>query len=178
MQVFDEVLAWIVEIGAVVVIMVGSVMWLVTAVRGRSTARSFMALVFTAVFFLVVVLRAGEFEQATIRWLAASYAAVASVYVVARAVGQRRGTRINTDAPEEIGASPSSSVLMDELESEPTIDTHGISVQVRPRGIFRRKKCIEISGVINSQKAKDLVTQIAMRHASDAYDVTNDLVIQ
>lgn len=89
MATLHTVLIWILEIGAVVVIICGAIIWIRVANSGRSTARSFMALVFTFVFFLIVVLRIGDFEESTIRWLIVTYGGMLAFYIIARMIEHR-----------------------------------------------------------------------------------------
>lgn len=176
MKVLHDLLTWILEIGGAAVILLGALMWLRTATQARSTARSFMALVFTFIFFLVVILRKGDFEETTIRWLAAVYGGILVFYIIARMVEHRE--EIKAGHTKEVERAPSRSVIMDELESDPSIDTRGISIRIKPGGILKRRKAIQISGTVNSEEAKEKVTRIAEKHVGDNYYVINDLVVQ
>jgi hypothetical protein len=177
MEIIHDLLTLILEVGGTALIVLGALLWLRAAIQARSTARSFMALVFTFVFFLVVILRNRDFEETTIRWMAVVYGGVLAFYIIARMVEHREEIRLRQEEEEEIVRAPSKSVLMDELESDPLIDTKGISIQLRPKGFLRRKKAIHILGTINSEEAKNKVTQIAEKHAGDAYTVINELVV-
>jgi membrane-associated PAP2 superfamily phosphatase len=93
MNMLHDVLIWIFEIGATVVVILASINWIRVANSGRSTARSFMALIFTFVFFLIVVLRVGDFSETTIRWLIVTYGGVLAVYIVGRTIEHREEIR-------------------------------------------------------------------------------------
>ena len=89
MSTLNAVLAWVLEIGGTAIILTGAFLWLKAAVKGQSTARSFMALVFTFVFFIAVVLKRGDFQAATLHWLTAVYGGMLAFYIVARMVEHR-----------------------------------------------------------------------------------------
>jgi membrane-associated PAP2 superfamily phosphatase len=93
MDVLHDVLIWIFEIGVTVVILFAAITWIRVANSGRSTARSFMALVFTFVFFLIVVLRVGDFSETTIRWVIVTYGGVLAFYIVGRTIEHREEIR-------------------------------------------------------------------------------------
>jgi hypothetical protein len=89
MDTLHNVLIWILEIGATVVIICAAIIWIRVANSGRSTARSFMALMFSFVFFLIVLLRVGDFDESTIRLLIVTYGGVLAFYIVARMIEHR-----------------------------------------------------------------------------------------
>lgn len=93
MEGLNMVLAWILEIGGVAVILFGAFFWIKTAVKSRSTARSFMALVFTFIFFIVMVLRPNDFTEATLRWFIIIYGAIMGFYIIARMFEHREEIR-------------------------------------------------------------------------------------
>ena len=98
MSVLSSVLIWVLEIGGAVIILTGALLWLKAAVKGQSTARSFMALVFTFIFFIAVVLRNDEFAAATLHWLTAVYGAMLAFYIVARMVEHREEIRAGRES--------------------------------------------------------------------------------
>ena len=85
----NSVLVGVLQIGGAVIILLGALLWLKAALKSQSTARSFMALVFTFVFFIVVVLRGSDFEPATLHWLIAIYGGLMCFYIVARMIEHR-----------------------------------------------------------------------------------------
>lgn len=89
METLNEILIWILEIGAAVIIILGALLWLKAAQRSQSTARSFMALVFSFVFFIVVILRSQDFNGPTLKWMIIVYGAVQAFYIVARMIEHR-----------------------------------------------------------------------------------------
>ena len=91
MESLNNVLTWILQIGATFVIVMGSLLWLRAAGRSQSTARSFMALVFTYIFFIVVILQSGNFSEVTIRWLAVVYGGIMAFYISARMIEKVKG---------------------------------------------------------------------------------------
>ena len=93
MNVLHDVLIWIFEIGVTVVVLLASIIWIRVANSGRSTARSFMALVFTFVFFLIVVLRVGDFSETTIRWIIVTYGGILAFYIIGRTIEHREEIR-------------------------------------------------------------------------------------
>lgn len=93
MEALHNVLIWVLEIGGVVLILLGMFMWLKVAFSGESTARSFMSLVFTFVFFITVVLRSSEFSDAAIRWITIVYGAVLAFYITARMIEHKEEIR-------------------------------------------------------------------------------------
>ena len=93
MKVLNSILIWVLQVGGTVVILLGALLWLKAAMKSQSTARSFMALVFTFVFFVAVILRHQEFDQATLRWLTAVYGVMVCFYIVARMIEHREEIR-------------------------------------------------------------------------------------
>jgi len=93
MDTLHNVLIWIFEVGATVVVIFAAITWMRVANAGRSTARSFMALIFTFVFFMIVVLRVGDFEETTIRWLIVTYGGVLAFYIIGRMVEHKEEIR-------------------------------------------------------------------------------------
>lgn len=178
MDMLREVLTSILEIGGVVVVIAGAVMWLRTAFSARSTARSFMALVFTIVFFIVVLLRNGDYDEKTIRWLSVVYGSILAFYILARMVEHREEIKAGEEQEDKVELETSKSVLLDELQSDPSIDAHGLSIRLKPRGLLRRKKAIEISGTVSSEEVKEKVTNIAEKYAGNLYVIINDLIVQ
>jgi surface polysaccharide O-acyltransferase-like enzyme len=96
METLHEVLTWILEIAGAVVILVGAYFWLKAAAKGQSTARSFMALVFTFIFFLVVILRT-DIDEGTIRWLSVVYGGMMAFYIIARMIEHREEIKAGKD---------------------------------------------------------------------------------
>jgi hypothetical protein len=93
METLHSVLIWILEIGAIVVIICAAIIWIRVANSGRSTARSFMALIFSFVFFLVVLFRVGDFDESTIRLLIVTYGGVLAFYIIGRMVEHKEEIR-------------------------------------------------------------------------------------
>jgi len=93
MDALNNTLIWILEICGTAVIIGGAFFWLKTAFKGQSTARSFMALVFTIIFFVVLLLRGGDFEPQTVLWLIVVYGAVLAFYIIARMVEHKEEIR-------------------------------------------------------------------------------------
>lgn len=91
MESLNNVLIWILEIGVTFVIIMGSLLWLRAAGQSRSTARSFMALVFTYIFFIMVILRSGDFSETTIRWMSVVYGGIMAFYISARMLEKIKG---------------------------------------------------------------------------------------
>jgi len=184
MELLNNVLSWVLEIGGVAVILLGVVLWLRTAVQVRFAARSFMALVFTFVFFLVAVLRKGNFEGTTIRWLAVVYGVILVFYIIARMVEHINEKEAWEEVEEEEGGekqiekAPLRSIIMDELKSDISIDTSNIAILIKPRGLFRKRKSIHIFDTVNSEEAKEKVTHIAEKHAADDYYIINELTVK
>ena len=89
MDTLNNILLWALEIGGAGIIIMGALLWLKAASKSQSTARSFMALVFTFVYFIAVVLRSNEFDGPTLRWLTIIYGAILAFYIVARMVEHR-----------------------------------------------------------------------------------------
>ena len=86
MEGLNSVLTWILEIGGVAVISLGALLWLRAAQKSQSTARSFMALVFTIIFFIVAVLRSSDFDAGTIRCFTIVYGGILAFYIIARMI--------------------------------------------------------------------------------------------
>ena len=93
MDTLNNVLSWILQIGGTAVIVLGALLWLKAASMNLSTARSFIALVFTFVFFIAVVLRPETLKPATVRWLVIVYGFVAACYIMARMIEHREEIR-------------------------------------------------------------------------------------
>ena len=89
MESLNNALTWILEIAGVVFILLGAGFWIRVAMKGKSTARSFMALVFSFVFFIAVILRGDDFTERTLIWLAVVYGAILVVYITARMIEHR-----------------------------------------------------------------------------------------
>jgi hypothetical protein len=89
METMTRILIWVLEIGGAALIVLNALLWLRGASRGQATARSFMALILTFIFFIVVILRKGDFDESTIRWLSIVYGGVMAFYITARMVEHR-----------------------------------------------------------------------------------------
>ena len=101
MGVLNNFLTLILEIGGTVVIILGALLWLKAAYRSQSTARSFMALIFTFIFFIVAILRKGDFDELTIRWLSVVYGGIMAFYITARMVEHREEIKMGQGGKRE-----------------------------------------------------------------------------
>jgi hypothetical protein len=86
MENLNRVLTVVLEIGGAVVVLVGAIMWIIAALKRQTTARSFMALVFTFVFFTTVVLGRETFGEALPLWTVATYGGVLALYIIGRTI--------------------------------------------------------------------------------------------
>ncbi len=97
MEALHNILIWILEIGGTAVIVLGAWLWLKAGIKQQTTARSFMALIFTFIFFIVTILRKGDFEESTIRWLSVVYGGIMAFYITARMVEHREEIKIGKE---------------------------------------------------------------------------------
>ncbi|MGQ9629274.1 MAG: hypothetical protein ACUVXI_03035 [bacterium] len=86
MDILNTVLLVVLEIAAIITILIGAFQWIMASFRNETTVRSFMALIFTFVFFIVVVFGRDFLDEWTLRWLLVVYGAVMAVYIVARTI--------------------------------------------------------------------------------------------
>ena len=195
MKELDLILSWVMKIGGAVVVLAGALFWIRVALKGRSTARSFMALVFTFVLFISAVLSRGELDERVLIWLIVTFAGVLAVYIIARMVEHREEIRmgltktvkmedieVQPDAVQNAGQSglpgPRRSIILDKISGESSIDASEIDIEITTRGLFQKRRVIHIIGTANSEEAKRKVTEIARQHAGDDYLVVNDLHVE
>ena len=65
-------------------------------------------------------------------------------------------------------------IIMDNIESDPTINATDIGVQIEKKRLFARRKTIAVFGVVHSEEQKGKVVRIVEKHAGDRYDVSID----
>jgi hypothetical protein len=68
-------------------------------------------------------------------------------------------------------------IIMRDIESDPTIDSKGITIDIQAKG-FRRRKKIRLIGSVNSEIDMKKVIRKVEHFAGDNYDVENDLIIK
>jgi hypothetical protein len=67
--------------------------------------------------------------------------------------------------------------IMAALESDPTIDAREISLDISSKGFLKRRKLLNVNGMVKSTAEKARVVGIVQRQAGDNYDVTDKLVV-
>ena len=177
MEALNTALTWILEISGTVVLLLGALFWLKAAGRGESTARSFMALIFTFVYFLAVVLRADDLGPRLLIVLTVVYGAILVIYIVARMVEHREEIR---SGEPSLSTTPSSiiRIILDDIDRESGIDAGRIALETSTRGLLRKRKVIRITGTVPTEETKRRVGTIAQAHAVEDYEVLNDLVVR
>ncbi|MGQ9631336.1 MAG: hypothetical protein ACUVXI_13655 [bacterium] len=93
MEALNTVLLWIFEIGLGAVILGGTAVWAIAAIRREASVRSFMALVLTFLIFIVVALRGTLLDEWTLRWFLVIYGSVMAFYTVATTVERVMGKK-------------------------------------------------------------------------------------
>ncbi len=67
--------------------------------------------------------------------------------------------------------------IMSEIESDPRIDAREISLDIRSKGLLRRKRTLNVIGMVESKDERDKVLEIARRQAGTDYEITDNLVV-
>ena len=67
--------------------------------------------------------------------------------------------------------------IMAEIESDPTIDAKEISLDISAQGFLRRRRLLNVNGMVRSTAEKARIVGIVQRQAGNAYDVTDKLVV-
>jgi hypothetical protein len=67
--------------------------------------------------------------------------------------------------------------IMAEIESDPTIDAREISLDISSKGFLKRRRLLNVNGMVQSTAEKARIVGIVQRQAGDSYDVTDKLVV-
>ena len=67
--------------------------------------------------------------------------------------------------------------IMRDIETDPTIDSKGITIEIQTKG-FRKRKKIRLIGSVNSEIDMKKVVRMVEHFAGDNYDVENNLIIK
>jgi len=67
--------------------------------------------------------------------------------------------------------------IMRDIETDPTIDSKGITIEIQTKG-FRKRKKIRLIGSVNSEIDMKKVIRKVEHFAGDNYDVENNLIIK
>lgn len=67
--------------------------------------------------------------------------------------------------------------IMAELESDPLIDAKEINLDLEHKGFIKRRKILNVNGMVKSTAEKDSVIRIVKRQAGTKYDVLDKLVV-
>ena len=178
MNALNTVLSWIVKIGGTAVILLGAFFWARAARENISTVRSFMALVFTFVFFGVMSLREPPIGESIMIWLTVVYGVILAVYIVARMVEHMEEIRAGEQGVS-VNPTPSrKSVILDDIGSDASVDSSGIDLEITSRGLLKRRKVIRLFGTVKTEEEKNKVTRIAERHTGEDYSVINNLSLR
>ncbi len=68
--------------------------------------------------------------------------------------------------------------IMAEIESDPTTNAKGISLDVTSKGFLKRRKTLSVHGSVKSTVEKDRVMKIIQREAGDNYDIEDKLAVK
>ncbi len=68
--------------------------------------------------------------------------------------------------------------ILAELDSDQTINTMNICIDIVSKGVFKKSKTLHVHGSVRSQDQKDKVERIARRFAGDTYAFESHLVIK
>jgi len=68
--------------------------------------------------------------------------------------------------------------IMKELDSDPTISSSGILLDLESHGVFRRRKTLHLRGAVHSREQAGKAVEIARRHAGADCDVVDNLVVK
>lgn len=85
------VLAWILEIAGAGIILLATLMWVVNALKGKFATSSFMALIASFVFYIIVLLGYGNLASPYIFWFTVVYGGIAVFYIVTHMIEMVRG---------------------------------------------------------------------------------------
>ncbi len=67
--------------------------------------------------------------------------------------------------------------VMAEIEADPTINAKEINLDVQSKGFLKRRKLLNVNGMVDSAAEMESVLRIVQRQAGDNYDVVNKLVV-
>jgi hypothetical protein len=68
-------------------------------------------------------------------------------------------------------------VIMHDIETDPTIDAKGITIEIQAKG-FRKRKKIRLIGNVKSEIDMKKVIRMVEHFAGDNYEVENNLIIK
>jgi hypothetical protein len=78
---------------------------------------------------------------------------------------------------EEIAMLDLIDKIISEIESDPRIDAREISLDITSKGFLKKRKTLNINGMMESNIEKDRVLEIVKKQAGNNYDVADKLVI-
>ncbi len=68
--------------------------------------------------------------------------------------------------------------ILSNIEDDPTLKVRKLDVRlVKGKGLFNRRKVVQVTGEVDSEQSKTKVIQIAQRWAGDNYDVVNKISV-
>lgn len=70
------------------------------------------------------------------------------------------------------------SMIMRDIEQDPTITAKGITVEIQSKGFLKKAKTVRLVGSANSEAEKKKAKQIAVHFAGDNYDVIDDITVK
>jgi osmotically-inducible protein OsmY len=70
------------------------------------------------------------------------------------------------------------SMVMRVIETDPTIDSTDVVIEVKTTGFLKKRKIIYLTGSVKSETEKKKATQVVAHFAGDNYDVVNDLTVK
>ena len=67
-------------------------------------------------------------------------------------------------------------IIMDEIESY-GVKATGIGIEIKTKGVFKKKKFLHVFGVVNSDEAKETVDRVVKKHSGDSYEIVDELKV-
>jgi hypothetical protein len=67
--------------------------------------------------------------------------------------------------------------IMAAIGSDPTITAKGITLDTESKGFLKRKKVLNINGLVATLAERNAVMQVVLHHVGDSYEIVNKLVV-
>ena len=68
--------------------------------------------------------------------------------------------------------------IRDDVESDPSIDSRGLVIEVNKKGLFKKRSRLCISGAVGNESSKKKILSIAEKQAGDNYDIVDTLTVK
>ena len=70
-----------------------------------------------------------------------------------------------------------STTILEEIRTYENTPDIGVEI-TKAKGLFSRRKIIHIFGAVRSDDVRDKISQIALKHAGDNFDVSNEVRVR